>query len=102
MDKWYGWKTKSDENWKASKDHAEAFAAALWFSDNDAEAAGLLVKWGSAWRTLLLSNSGRRFAKLAFALLEHDSLTGAQMKAILNGSNGSAPNAAAKMSGGAP
>jgi hypothetical protein len=45
MDKWYGWKTKSDENWKASKDHAEAFAAALWFSDNDAEAAGLLVKW---------------------------------------------------------
>jgi hypothetical protein len=40
---------------------------------------------------LLVEKQWPQIHKLAFALLEHDSLTGAQVKAILNGSNGLAP-----------
>jgi hypothetical protein len=100
MNKWYGCKAKSDDNWKASKDHAQAFAAALGFSDNDAEAAELLVAWAERRADVIVDQLWAQIHKLAFALLEHDSLTGAQVKAILDGRNGSAPNAAAKMSGG--
>jgi hypothetical protein len=83
MDKWYGWKAKSGDNWKASKDHAQAFAAALGFSDNDAEAAELLVAWAERRADVIVDQLWAQIHKLAFALLEHDSLTGAQVKAFL-------------------
>ena len=40
---------------------------------------------------LLVEKQWPQIHKLAFALLEHDSLTGDQVKAILNGGNASTP-----------
>jgi hypothetical protein len=89
-----------EEDWRASSDYVNASRLALEINDGDQQGAELLMAWLERRTDVLVSAQWPQVSKLAFALLEHDSLTGAQVKAILDGSNGSAPNAAAKMSGG--
>src|SRR4029453_5166043 len=89
-----------EEEWRASSDYVKASRLALEINDGDQQGAELLMAWLERRTDVLVSAQWPQVSKLAFALLEHDSLTGAQVKAILDGSNGSAPNAAAKMSGG--
>jgi hypothetical protein len=69
IDKWYGWKAQSDDAWKASKDHAEAFAAALQLSDNDADAAELLVKWAERRANVVVEQQWAQSAPTPDALL---------------------------------
>jgi len=92
VDRWYGYKAKSDDNWRASKDRAQALKAALHLSDGDNEAAELLVWWGERRADILVEQQWGQIHSLAFALLEHDSLTGEAVNAILNGSNGAVVN----------
>lgn len=89
VDRLYGYKAQKDTNWKASKDRGDAFAAALHLSNNDTEAAELLVWWAERMAEVLVERQWPQVHRLAFALLEHDSLTGDQVNAVLNGSNGS-------------
>jgi hypothetical protein len=41
MDRWYGFKAKSDENWRASDDYQQAHAIALKLSGYDLLGANL-------------------------------------------------------------
>jgi hypothetical protein len=42
VDEWYGWRAKTDDNWKASDDYGLAFRAALRLSNN-ADSSGVLA-----------------------------------------------------------
>ena len=44
VDRWYGWKADSDENWRASDDYRKAYGAALQVSEGDTVAAAQLMK----------------------------------------------------------
>jgi len=70
----------------ASSDYVKASRLALEINDGDQQGAGLLMAWLERRTDVLVSAQWPQVSKLAFALLEHDSLTGAQVKAILNGS----------------
>jgi len=50
-----------------------------------------LLDWLEHRAKKLVEEKWSQIHKLAFALLEHDSLTGDQVKAILNGGNASTP-----------
>jgi hypothetical protein len=48
----------------------------------------LLVKWGERMAGVLSVRLWPQIHKVAFALLEHDSLTGAQVKQLIESHNG--------------
>ncbi len=83
IDKWYGWKAEGDQNWRASKDYSDAFAAALKVSDGDEQAAALLVTWGERMADALVEAQWPSVHRLAFALLEKDQLNGEQIDKLL-------------------
>jgi hypothetical protein len=43
--KWYGWRKKKGEAWRASSDYKTAYEVALKVSEGDHEAAGHLMRW---------------------------------------------------------
>jgi hypothetical protein len=55
-------------------------------SEGDEQAAEHLLAYVMRRAELLVENSWPQIHKLAFALLEHERLDGAQVKVILNGS----------------
>jgi len=88
VDQLYRAKATTDKNWQASKDHADAFRVALHVSDGDAQAAELLVKWGERMADVVCLRLWPQIHKLAFALLEHGSLSGEHVKQLIQSHNG--------------
>jgi hypothetical protein len=85
MDRWYGWKAKTDENWRASDDYKHARSLALRLNDGDEQGAELLVAWLERRAELLVEKQWPRIHKLAFALLDREKLCGSEINKILNG-----------------
>lgn len=79
-----GKKRFSDFGWKKSNDRKQAFDLALRLNDGDEVGAGLLLAWLQRRAEKLVEEEWPHIHKLAFALLEHRSLTGDQLSAILN------------------
>jgi hypothetical protein len=74
VDRWYGWKAKNDEAWRASDDHKKAYEAALQVSEGDAAAATHLVKWGERRAELIIERYWEKFPAVVEALVERGKL----------------------------
>jgi hypothetical protein len=74
MDRWYGWKAKSDKNWRASDDHKKAYETALQLSEGDAVAAAALVKWGERMADVIIERHWDQFSGAVEALVERGKL----------------------------
>ena len=85
MGKLYGYKVEDDENWRASDDYKQTKECALRLrlNDGDSEGAELLIRWLERKTDLLIERLWPQIRKLAFALLEHDQLTGEQVREVL-------------------
>ena len=83
IDRFYGYKAKSDESWRASDDYKQAFKCALRLNQGDSEGAELLMSWLERRTELLVQKHWPQVQALAFALLEHDQLDGEQVKRII-------------------
>ena len=88
VDKFYGWKAKTDLNWKASDDHAQARECALLLNDGDSLGAELLLRWLERKTELLVEAEWPRIQRLGRALLECDRIDGEQITHILKASGG--------------
>jgi len=71
-----GYKSASDENWRASDDYKDVFACALKLSGNDEQAAALLVEWAERRADVLVEKYWPHVQRLAFALREKEKFTG--------------------------
>jgi hypothetical protein len=75
VDRWYGWKAESDNNWRNSDDHKKAHEAALKVSEGDAVAAAHLMKWGERMADVIIEKYwGESFHEAARALIENGTL----------------------------
>jgi ATP-dependent Zn protease len=83
MDRWYGWKSKSDDNWRASDDFKQAFKLALQINGGDEKGAELLIAWLARRAELLVERHWPQIHNLAFALLEREKLSGAEITQIM-------------------
>jgi hypothetical protein len=94
MDKWYGYKAKSDENWRASNDYKQAFNYALQINNGDHEGATLLIRWLSRRAEVLVKRHWSQINALASELLERSKLSGAEIHKIIDGDGGASLPAA--------
>jgi hypothetical protein len=83
MDKVWGYKPKDDRNWRASYDRDQAFKCCLKIADGDEEAAGYLVAFALRRAEILVEKHWGEIAKVAYGLLEHERLTGEQLRGII-------------------
>ena len=83
MDRWHGYKADSDHNWKQSDDYKQALSYALEINQGDSVGAELLVKWLARRAELLVERYWSRIDALAFALLDKEKLSGAEISEIL-------------------
>jgi ATP-dependent Zn protease len=83
MDRWYGYKAKSDQNWRASEDRKQALSRALQINNGDQTGAELLLAWLERRAELLVERHWSQIHKLAFALLEREKLSGAEITQIM-------------------
>jgi len=74
-DKWFGWKTESDEAWKKSKDHRIAYTVALEVTGNH-KCAALLMQWAEAQAESLVAQHQHwsQIQAIAHALIERGKL----------------------------
>jgi hypothetical protein len=73
----------NEAEWKASGDYASAFDCALRLSAGDKVGAEMLLQW--AWRRTekLVEKLWPKIHKVAFALLEHEKLSGDKIDKLL-------------------
>jgi hypothetical protein len=83
MDRCYGYKAKSDENWRASSDFKAALSYAILLNNGDEKGAELLLSWLARRAELLVERKWPQIHKLAFALLENEKLSGTEIYEIL-------------------
>jgi hypothetical protein len=83
MNIWYGYAAKSDENWKASEDYKQALFYTLEINKGDREGAELLLDWLARRAEVIVKRRWPQIHKLAFALLDREKLSGAQIDEIL-------------------
>ena len=74
VDRWYGWKTPTDDNWLKSQDQRRAFRAALQLSSNDPVCARMLMKWAEKRADILIADQWQRIKDTALTLLERGKL----------------------------
>jgi hypothetical protein len=79
MDRWYGYKAKSDENWRASNDYQQAHAIALKMSHGDLLGAQHLMRWYEQMAALIVQKNWTKVHRLAHKLLEYERLTGKEV-----------------------
>jgi hypothetical protein len=70
VDRWYGWKSKSDENWRASDDYKKSLKVALWLNEGDTLAAEALLKWGERVADTIIEKHWDQFPGIVEALVE--------------------------------
>src|SRR6266496_2914171 len=73
---------RADYGWKRSEDRAQALRYCLAYCDGDEVAAELLLAYAMRRAELLVEKRWPQIHKLAFGLLEHEKLTGEQVKQI--------------------
>jgi hypothetical protein len=83
MDRCYGYKAKSDENWRASSDFKAALSYAILLNNGDEKGAELLLAWLERRAELLVERKWPQIHKLAFTLLENEKLSGTEIYEIL-------------------
>jgi ATP-dependent Zn protease len=83
MDKLYGRKASTDTNWKQSDDYRNALDYALKLADGDEVEAELWLQIAEHKADKLIAEQWGSIHKLAFALLDREKLSGAQIDAIL-------------------
>lgn len=70
IDRWYGWKAKNEENWRASDDYRKAYETALQRSEGDAVAAAHLMKWAERMADVIIEKHWDQFPGAVEALVE--------------------------------
>jgi hypothetical protein len=91
VDKWYGWKAKNDESWRASDDCKRAYRVALKVSEGDHQAALLLVEWGGRMADAIVEKHWGQFHDAACELVERGKMKVEHLKlkiASINGQHG--------------
>jgi ATP-dependent Zn protease len=70
-------------DWHESADHKLSWKRALWLSDNDDEAAELLIRWCERRAQILVENCWPEIRAVVTELLKRKKLTGDQIRKIL-------------------
>lgn len=70
VDRWYGWKAQSDENWRKSEDHRKAYRVALRLSQDDLLAATQLIRWAEMVAEKIVERHWDQFPGPARLLVE--------------------------------
>jgi hypothetical protein len=84
MDRWYGYKASTDTNWKQSADYRNALDSALKLAGGGDEVeAGLWLQIAEHKADKLIAEQWGSIHRLAFALLDREKLSGAQIDEIL-------------------
>jgi len=83
VDRWYGYKASTDTNWKQSADYRNALDYALKLAGGDEVEAGLWLQIAEHKADKLIAEQWGSIHKLAFALLDREKLSGAQIDEIL-------------------
>jgi hypothetical protein len=85
MDRWYGYKASTHENWRSSDDFRQARLYALQLNDDDSEGAELFVAWLSRRAELVVERKWSQIQKLSHALLEFGKIDGSEITHIVQG-----------------
>ena len=91
VDRWFGWKVKSDESWRNSDDHKRAYRVALKVSEGDHRASLLLVEWGERMADAIVEKHWGQFHDAACELVERGKMKVEHLKlkiASINGQHG--------------
>jgi hypothetical protein len=88
MDRWYGYKAKSDENWRFSDDFRQGFSYAMDLNDGDSLGAELLLRWLERKTELFVEAEWRRIQRLAAALCDVGKIDGSEIRHVVEGSGG--------------
>jgi hypothetical protein len=91
LDKWYGYKAKSYENWRASDDYKSAFQHVLKICNGDQQGAGLLLAWLERRSEVLVERHWDRINTLGSKLLERSKLSGTEINEILRDNGNEQP-----------
>jgi hypothetical protein len=83
--KWYGFKAKADEKWKASDDYIQALSCALELNDGNRERADLLILWLLRRAENLVEKNWPKIRLVAAALVERDRRSGNEIRHIVRG-----------------
>ena|SRR6266700_4958713 len=78
--------------WEASEDYANPFVTAKALSDQDDEAAALLVRYSERRATVLLERNWNAVQRLAYALLNEEKLSGEEVSSLILGNKARAHN----------
>src|SRR5438034_10751420 len=71
VDKWYGYPARDDENWRKSNEYCDAYQVALKVSQNNRQAASLLMQWAERVAGAIIEEHWPEFHEAARALVEH-------------------------------
>lgn len=82
-DRTYGYKPNDDRNWRASKDRAQAMQCCLAVADGDEVAAEHLLAYVLRRAEILVERHWSEIGRVAYGLLEHERLTGEQVRGII-------------------
>jgi hypothetical protein len=85
IDRWYGWKSQREENWKASSDYRQAHSLALELSGGDAQSAELLLAWLQRRAELIVEKQWPNIQRLSAALVERGKIKGTEIRHIMQG-----------------
>jgi hypothetical protein len=74
VDKFYGWRSPNEDNWRGSEDFKTACRVALSVSQGDHRAAALLVQWGGLVADKLIDVYWSEICPEVVRLVEHGRL----------------------------
>jgi len=74
VDRWFGWKAPSEENWRKSQDHHNAYQVALKLSQGDLLAATMLIQWAEKVAEKIIAKHWDRLHAPAMQLVERGTL----------------------------